>query len=222
VAVGPTDQRPGRDGRSPEDQPGSAPGPQARVGDRSHGRRRGEVSLNRLFASGTVTIEASATEVFEVVSDPVIVAGLAEEAVAVGWLAGATQAALGARFKGFNRNGWRRWRTICHIVFEEGRRFAYDVNAPVMKLPISRWQYETEPAGDGTCTVTETSWARVPLWFVPAAMLITGVFDRPACNTANITTTLGRLKTYIESRPHHRPAAENAGKAPTEPGDLHP
>jgi hypothetical protein len=138
---------------------------------------------------------------------------LPTEAVAVRWLDDATQAALRARFKGFNRNGWRRWRTICHIVvFQEGRRFAYDVNAPVMKLPISRWQYETEPAGDGTCTVTETSWARVPVWFVPAAILITGVFDRPARNTANITTTLGRLKTYIESRPHDCAAAENAGK----------
>ncbi|MFG1997716.1 SRPBCC family protein [Spirillospora sp. NPDC048911] len=49
------------------------------------------VTLNRLFASDTVTINASADEVFAVVSDPVAMADLAEELVAVRWLDGATK-----------------------------------------------------------------------------------------------------------------------------------
>ncbi|MDF2255135.1 hypothetical protein [Streptantibioticus ferralitis] len=30
-------------------------------------------------------------------------------------------------------------------------------------IPISRWLYDIEPTAEG-CTVTETSWLRVPLY----------------------------------------------------------
>ncbi|MQY02019.1 SRPBCC family protein [Actinomadura macrotermitis] len=157
--------------------------------------------MNRLFAAKSITVDAPADELFELVSDPVTMAGFAEEAMAARWLDGATRAALGARFVGFNRNGWRRWQTHCRIIaLEQGRRFAYDVSVPVLKVPISRWQYKIEPAGDGTCIVTESNWARVPVWFIPFAMLVTGVINRPGHNAANIATTLERLKAHAESR----------------------
>lgn len=156
--------------------------------------------MNKLFARRTVTVRAPAADLFRLISDPVTMASFAEETVAARWLDGATQAALGKRFTGINRNGWRRWRTICEITtYEPGRRIAYDVSAPVINVPISRWQYELEPGSDGTCTVTESNWARVPVWFIPFAILITGVVDRPAHNAANITTTLIRLKNHAET-----------------------
>ncbi|MFB4305458.1 SRPBCC family protein [Actinomadura sp. GTD37] len=147
-----------------------------------------------------MTINASADEVFAVVGDPVAMADLAAELVAVRWLGGATEAALGARFEGLNRHGRRRWRTVCEVVeLRPGRSFAYDVGTG-FGVPISRWRYDVEPAPDGTCVVTESNWARVPVWFVPVALAVTGTINRPALNSANITTTLDRLKARIEDR----------------------
>ena len=157
--------------------------------------------MNRLFARGTVTIDAPADEVFAVVADPVAMAGLAAELQSVRWLDGAAEAALGARFEGLNRHGRRSWRTVCEVVeLRPGRSFGYDV-ATGFGVPISRWRYDVEPAGDGTCVVTETNWARIPVWFVPLALAVTGTINRPALNRANIATTLDRLKARMENRP---------------------
>jgi hypothetical protein len=125
--------------------------------------------------------------------------GVAEEVFRVRWLGGVTEAAVGARFRGVNRNGWRRWVTTCRITAAEpGQRFAYEVRTPFM-VPIARWQYDIQPAGDG-CTVTESSWLRVPGWFVPIAIWITGEPDRAGVNKDNIATTLLRLKDHLESQ----------------------
>lgn len=148
--------------------------------------------------TGQVAVDASPAEVYRLVSDPTAMADLAEELASARWLDGAAEAAVGARFSGLNRNGWRRWTTICEVtdVVPE-RRFAYEVSTP-FKTPIARWQYDIEPVGDG-CVVTVTNWIKVPDWFVPFALWISGEPDRPATNKANIATTLGRLKEHVES-----------------------
>lgn len=149
-------------------------------------------------ASGTVAIRTTPADAYRVVSDPPVMIRLAEEAHRARWLGGATAPAVGARFRGHNRNGLRRWVTTCRITdADPGRRFAYEVTAP-LGVPISRWQYDIVPTAEG-CTVTETNWMRVPLWFVPLAVLITGVFDRTGVNNTNIGTTLQRLKHHLES-----------------------
>jgi uncharacterized protein YndB with AHSA1/START domain len=151
------------------------------------------------IATGRVTIAASPAEVYRIVSDPTVMATLGEEIVSVRWLDGVTTAAVGHRFNGSNRNGRRRWVTTCRITeAEPGRRFAYEVSTP-FHVPISRWEYELRPAGDG-CEVTESSWLRVPRWFVPLAIAITGEPDRAGTNRANIATTLGRLKVRLEGQ----------------------
>ncbi|UQA90706.1 SRPBCC family protein [Streptomyces halobius] len=158
-------------------------------------------------ATGTVTIRTTPADAYDVVSDPPVMIRLAEEAHRARWLGGATAPAVGARFRGHNRNGLRRWVTNCRITdVDPGRRFAYEVTAP-LGVPISRWQYDIAPTAEG-CTVTETSWLRVPLWFIPLAILITGVSDRIGLNNANIGTTLLRLKHYLEAdrtRPRRTP-----------------
>ncbi|MFJ9851556.1 SRPBCC family protein [Streptomyces sp. NPDC101150] len=148
-------------------------------------------------ATGTVTIRATPAEAYRVISDPPRMTRLAEEAHRARWLGGATAPAVGACFRGHNRNGRRRWVTNCRITdADPGRRFAYEVTAP-LRIPISRWQYDIAPAAEG-CTVTETNWLRVPLWFIPFAILITGVSDRIGTNNAHIGTTLRRLKRHLE------------------------
>lgn len=153
---------------------------------------------NELIATGQVTINASPTEVYRVISDPTIMVTFSEEVFHVRWRRGSTAAAVGATFSGTNRNGWRRWTTWCRITdADQSRRFAYEVSTP-FKVPISRWQYDIRPDGDG-CVVTESSWLRVPRWFVPLAIWITGEPDRPSTNRANIATTLRRLKAHVEN-----------------------
>jgi hypothetical protein len=151
-------------------------------------------------ATGTVTIRATPTEAYRIISDPPVMIRFAEEAHRARWLGGAKAPAVGARFHGYNRNGFRRWVTTCRVTdADPDERFAYEVAAP-LRIPISRWQYDIEPTAEG-CTVTETNWLRVPLWFIPFAMLITGVVDRIGTNDAHITTTLQRLKTHLETAP---------------------
>lgn len=149
-------------------------------------------------ATGRVTVNAAAADVYRVISDPATMIRFAEEAYAVRWLDGATEAAVGARFRGLNRNGRRRWQAICRITeLEPGRRCTHEVST-TSNVPISRWRYEVEPAGDG-CVVTESNWILAPLWFIPVAIMITGVVNRPGLNRANIATTLHRLKAHVEA-----------------------
>ncbi|HEX2133309.1 MAG TPA: SRPBCC family protein [Actinophytocola sp.] len=151
----------------------------------------------RPFAAGEVTVDASPAEVYRVVSDPIAMAGFAEEFYRARWIRGATGAAVGNWFAGSNRNGWHRWVTHAQVTeAEPGRRFAYRVRFVV---PISRWEYEITPEGAG-CRLTVRNWLRAPRWFVPIAILITGQPDRAGTNTVNIATTLGRLKAHLESR----------------------
>jgi uncharacterized protein YndB with AHSA1/START domain len=151
------------------------------------------------IATGQVTINASPAEVYELISDPTAMAEFTEEFFRARWLGGANKPAVGVRFRGSNRNGRRRWVTTCTITeAEPGHRFAYEVSTP-FKVPISRWEYDLQPSATG-CTVTERSYLRVPAWFIPFAILITGEPDRPAANKAHIATTLTRLKEHLESR----------------------
>ncbi|MFC6882997.1 MULTISPECIES: SRPBCC family protein [Actinomadura] len=150
--------------------------------------------------SGTITIDVDPDRAYGVLCDPPRMAEFAEETVAADWLGGATRAAVGARFRGANRHGRRLWYTRCRVTDADPdrRRFAYEVATP-FKVPICRWQYEVEDAPDGGCVVTETCWIRAPVWFIPFAILITGVLDRPGANKAHIATTLARLKAHLEA-----------------------
>lgn len=151
------------------------------------------------LSTGEVLIGAPPERVYRIVSDPVAMAGLAEEFYRARWIRGATGAAVGSWFSGANRNGWRRWVTHAEVVeAEPGRRFAYRVRTP-FRVPISRWEYDIAPEGAG-CRVVVTNWLCMPRWFVPFAILITGQPDRVATNSANIATTLTRVKAHAESR----------------------
>ncbi|MDT0309468.1 SRPBCC family protein [Streptomyces sp. DSM 44917] len=152
-------------------------------------------------ATGRVAVSASPEAAYRVISDPPLMAGLAAETVGARWLDGAGHAEVGARFRGYNRNGFRRWATTCEVLeADPGRRFSYFVRAP-LRVPISRWQYDIAPGEDGGCVITETNWIKVPLWFIPFAILITGIANRPGANQDHIATTLERLKAHLEGAP---------------------
>lgn len=160
---------------------------------------RDKLTYTEPLATGEVTVDATPEAVYRLVSDPVAMAGLAEEFYRARWLRGATEARVGNWFSGSNRNGWRRWWTHAQITeADPGRRFAYRVRTPFY-VPISRWEYEITPEGGGS-RLSVTNWLRVPRWFVPIAIFITGQPDRAGTNDANIAITLRRLKEHLESR----------------------
>ncbi|WP_275293311.1 SRPBCC family protein [Amycolatopsis sp. La24] len=147
-------------------------------------------------ATGQIEVSAAPAKVYALVSDPGALAGAATEYCGHRWLGGATGPAVGAKFRGSNRRGVRRWSTTVVITAADaGRRFAFDVK--LGPIPVSRWEYVIEPVGDG-CVVTESMWDQRPGWFTPLTVVATGVKDRSVTNRVNIEETLARLKSAVE------------------------
>jgi hypothetical protein len=149
-------------------------------------------------ADVSVSREVGATpdRVWGLVADLPRMGEWSNENVGGRWRGDATGPAPGARFRGANRNGIRRWST--NVVVTEatpGRRFAFRVTS--MGIPISEWSYEVEPA-DGGCRVTESWCDARPGWFKPVARLATGVADRVEHTRAGMTLTLERLAAAAE------------------------
>lgn len=113
------------------------------------------------------------------------------------WIRGATGPAVGARFRGANRNGFRRWKTLVTVTDSQpGERFAFDVT--LAGMPISSWSYDIEPTEQG-CRVTEQWTDRRPGWFGPFARLATGVADRAEHTRVAMANTLERVAAAAEA-----------------------
>ncbi|WP_326945299.1 SRPBCC family protein [Amycolatopsis sp. NBC_01307] len=148
-------------------------------------------------ATGRIEVGATPAAVYDLVSDPARLADVAEEYAGHRWVGGARGPVVGARFRGHNRRGLRRWSTLSTITdADPGRRFGFEVTS--VGLPVARWQYDFEPAGAG-CVVVESMWERRPAWFRVPTSTVTGVWNRREANTANIAATLARLKTAVEA-----------------------
>jgi Polyketide cyclase / dehydrase and lipid transport len=148
-------------------------------------------------AQADVTINADPETVYQLITDLPTLASLAEEVTAMEWRKG-DAACPGAVFKGHNRNGSRRWTTVCRVTdAEPGRAFAFEVKTGIV-VPVAQWRYDIEPV-DGGCKVTERTWDRRPGWIRKPAALSTGVRDRTAANAEHIKVTLQRLKERAEA-----------------------
>lgn len=143
-------------------------------------------------------IRGSADELWAMVSDVTRMGEWSPETTGCRWLGGATGPAVGARFRGRNRLGWRRWSTTCTVVeCEPGRAFAFEVKAGPFK--VARWAYRFEPSDDA-CSVTET-WTDQRASLIRRLSLPTsGVADRGAHNRSTMLTTLERLADRAEAR----------------------
>jgi uncharacterized protein YndB with AHSA1/START domain len=136
-------------------------------------------------------IAAPPQQVWRLVSEMTRMGEWSPEATGGKWLKGASGPASGARFKGTNRDGWKRWSTTCEVTeCVPGERFAFAVTAGPAK--VATWSYEIEPT-DAGCRVTE-SWTdqRSP-FFAGVSKRITGVADRAEHNRANMERTLEAL-----------------------------
>jgi hypothetical protein len=148
-------------------------------------------------ATAEITVGAQPQAVYDLVSDVTRIGDFAVECRSCEWI-DAGGPADGARFKGSNRRGVRRWSTVSRVTdAEPGRRFGFETSS--LGTPVARWQYDLVATADG-CQVTESTWDRRPGWFRVASIVATGVRDRTAENSQNIRTTLERLKAVVEKR----------------------
>ena len=148
--------------------------------------------------SVSIDVEAPPESVYDLVADLPSMRKWSPENVGAEWLGGAQSAQPGARFKGRNALGRKRWSTIGRIVTaERGRELTWDVTGGGMK--VARWSYAFEPT-DGGCRVTET-WTdqrgRLVTW---VGRITTGIEDRGEHNRAGMQQTLENLKRAAEER----------------------
>jgi uncharacterized protein YndB with AHSA1/START domain len=145
----------------------------------------------------TEQIDASPERIWEVIGNPVAMSDLTAECVAMAWVGGADRAALGARFRGKNRAGWRRWTTTCTIVrYEPGSEIAWDVTYG--PLSVATWGYRIGAGGEGGVMVTERFDDRRGSALRVVGPLVRGTRDPDGRNRANMTATLARIKARTE------------------------
>jgi Polyketide cyclase / dehydrase and lipid transport len=150
-------------------------------------------------AQATETIAADAQTLYDLVSDLPRMGRLSPEATGGTWLNGVAGPAVGAKFRGNNKSGWRRWSTWVQVTeAEPGKRFAFHVS--FAGVPIADWSYDFASNGDST-TVVEKWTDRRPSWMDSLSKPVMGVADRAVHNQRNMALTLTALKQTAETQP---------------------
>ena len=154
-----------------------------------------------MTTSVSVEVAAPAEVVWALVSDLSRMGEWSPETTGVRWLEGASGPSVGAKFRGSNRKGVRRWSTTCTIVAADPpRALAWDVTT-VFGLEVAEWRYEIEPTGELTCRLTESMTDHRKGVTKLIGNLATGVTDRTDHNRAGMEATLARVKAAAEPNP---------------------
>jgi uncharacterized protein YndB with AHSA1/START domain len=141
-------------------------------------------------------IRAPADRVWAMVSDLTRMGEWSPENAGARWLGESRGPTAGARFRGVNRHGKKRWSTSGRIIdAQPGRLLVFRTRAA--GLPVAEWRYEFESVPNG-CRVTET-WVDQRGRVIKAlGMAVTGVTDRAGHNRSTMEETLRRLKLAAE------------------------
>jgi len=149
--------------------------------------------------SVTREIGAPAEQVWAMVSDLTRMGEWSPENEGATWLRGASGPRPGARFRGVNRNGKKKWKTVGRIVgADPGRLLTFRITAAGFK--VAEWRYELESTATG-CRVTETWIDQRGRIAKALGKPVSGVGDRTAHNRVTMEHTLERLKSTAESAP---------------------
>jgi uncharacterized protein YndB with AHSA1/START domain len=145
----------------------------------------------------SVIIDADPMAVYAMVTDLTRMGEWSPENVGGRWLGEATGPAVGARFKGSNHKGVRRWRTVCTISqADPGHQFAFSVK--YLGMTVSEWSYSFERAGDG-CIVNERWTDKRPAGMRRLSDVVLGVRDRREHNLEGIRATLANLRSKAQA-----------------------
>jgi hypothetical protein len=147
---------------------------------------------------GHLTIATEPELVYALISDLPRMGEWSPENTGGRWLSGAPAGAVGATFKGHNRNGSRSWSTKVRVTAADpGRQFAFAVSFGPMS--IAEWRYDLVADG-GSTTVTETWRDRRNPVLRRLGGVVGGVSDRAAFTRVSIDTTLVALKLAAEGQ----------------------
>jgi uncharacterized protein YndB with AHSA1/START domain len=148
------------------------------------------VSVERVIA-------APAGAVWALVADVTRMCEFSPENTRCDWLGNTKEPVVGAKFRGTNENGKKKWNTVATIVdAQPGRSFAFEVKAG--PLGVARWAYRFDPTDSGGCRVTETWIDRRGFIVRTLGGPVSGVKDRADHNRAGMETTLERLAAAAE------------------------
>ena len=141
-------------------------------------------------------IKAPAATVWSLVSDITRMGEWSPENRGGRWLGAASGPQNGAKFKGSNAKGLRRWTTTCTVTeATAGKRFAFDVD--YAGIPIATWEYDFAESS-GSTRVTEAFTDRRPGWMKVASGPVMGVWNRTDYNREGMEHTLVALKKAAE------------------------
>ena len=142
------------------------------------------------FAGEAATyVEASPERCYALVSDVTRMSEWSPETVRVQWVGGATGPAVGARFRGTNKQGIIRWSTTPEVlVVEPAREFAFRTKETV-------WRYRFEAEGTGT-RITESFEVEHYPWVL---RVIAPPRRRQPEMVEGMRTTLERIKAAAEA-----------------------
>ena len=144
-------------------------------------------------------IGAPAEALWAMVADVTRMPEWSPETVAVQWIGGATGPEPGVSFRGTNRNGAKRWKSVATVVdAEPGKVFRFRVKA--VGLRVAEWCYSFEPTASG-CRVTESWTDNRNRLLTLVSGRVTGVSDRPTHNRLGMERTLERLAAVAEGAP---------------------
>jgi hypothetical protein len=144
-------------------------------------------------------VDAPPETVYDLVSDVTRMGEWSPECVACEWLDGATAPAVGARFRGKNKNRWARWSTKPRVVTaDRGNEFAFVVS--FLGREMTKWTYHFDRVADGTNIVESFEiLTTLPFYIRLSDRLLMGVNDRAADLEANMQRTLATLKARVEA-----------------------
>ncbi len=111
------------------------------------------------------------------------------------WVKGATGPVVGAKFKGANHLGKKKWKTLSTVTkAEPGVEFAFDVKAEIFK--VAGWGFSLEAVEGGTKVTQYWDDHRNAVIGKLTGMAL-GVPDRANHNRANMEQTLDRLAAAV-------------------------
>lgn len=144
-------------------------------------------------------VAASPEAVFAAITDVTRMGEWSPENHANEWKDGATEASVGARWVGHNRNGDHEWSTESRVAeLVPNQRFTFECIAPDYNdFHFATWRFDLE-ATDGGCRVTQ-SWQDLrPEASRQGVSPISGVGDRVAHNRDGMERTLAGLAAAVE------------------------